>query len=133
MRQTQSHSQRFPHSGADPQSFCQANIARSCTSTCRSAALLAGRMRAGAQRSRTSLIHTRWGFTHRHSTSHFPRSPCFLTEIYLTRLTQGFDMKDVFQVAMPHTASCWSPQGGRWRARAWETSPASPWGIPQLS
>lgn len=83
--------------------------------------------------SRTSPIHTSCGFTHWHSTSHFPRSLCFLTEIYLTRLTQVLDMKEVFPVAMPHTASCWCPQGGRWRARAWESSPASPWGVPQLS
>lgn len=82
---------------------------------------------------RTSLIHTSCGFTHWHSTSHFPRSLCFLTDIYLTRLTQVLAMKEVFPVAMPHTASCWSLQGGRWRARTWETSPSSPWGMPELS
>lgn len=89
MRQTQSHPQGF----LLIQSFCQANIARSLTSTCRAVALLEGRTCAGAQRSSFTPAE---GFTHGHSTGHFPRSPCFLTEIYLTRLIQVLDMKEVF-------------------------------------
>lgn len=105
MRQTQSHPQGF----LLIQSFCQANIARSLTSTCRAVALLEGRTCAGAQRSSFTPAE---GFTHGHRTGHFPRSPCFLTEIYLTRLIQVLDMKEVFPVShVPH--SIWLESPGR--------------------